>query len=339
MNSNYIVAWLPAQIDACALYRMFIPHLHCPNSRFVFDTTGNPLHEFSEAKVAVVQRMCTEPNRMALEDIKAHGIKLVFDLDDNLWAVPKWSPARKIFDVLRPGFAVCAEICDAVTVSTQPLVSAAWQELRGRFKGEIHVVPNAIDFQLFKRPPLPKPEAKVIIGWGGSGTHDMDVVECWEVLPEVMAEAEDRVVMEFVNMYPPQKLRSHLSVRMHKWVPVAEYMARFATWGWDIVLAPLEENRFNRSKSNIKALEAAALGAVCLMAPVTPYLNFVEHHPDLKYLICWSKLQWKTKILELVNDHARRQHLAATMRQVVEEHYLIEKVIGTWQKVFDSLVN
>jgi hypothetical protein len=46
--------------------------------------------------------------------------------------------------------------------------------------------------------------------------------------------------------------------------------------GFDLVLAPLQDNVFNRCKSNIKLLEMGALGIPTIVQDLTPYKKYTD---------------------------------------------------------------
>ena len=332
---NPIVAYCPAAIDACALYRMFIPHLHTPKSLFIFSTGRLPFDEIASAEVVQVQRQCTKDNIAALDGMKQLGQKIVYDLDDNLWNLPRYNLAKRAFDAYRHGFLIAMDKCDVLTVSTEALKTAV-KTSTGLHK-EIVVVPNAVDLEVMPKAPLQRRPGKVVIGWGGTNSHGGDVEEAWNALPKVLQESEN-AWLEVVGLPPPSRLEKHPRVRERAFVPVAEFYSRLATWNWDIMLAPLENNRFNRSKSNIKMLESAAMRAPCLVSPVQPYLDFIKYDKELEYLLCYTSKDWLRKLLDLVSEKERRDYLASRMLAVVKEHYSMEKVRDRWHNIYSDIV-
>lgn len=335
MSKAPIIAFLPAQMDACALYRMFIPHLNIPGSRFLFNPGQMALHQFVEASVVVVQRQVTYSNYLAIQELKKYGMRVVYDMDDNLWAVPKENPSFKAFKEMRSGFAECASQCDLITVSTSGLATAVRTALSPNVR--IEVVPNAIDFDLFPEPRTRRDDGRVVIGWGGSNTHDVDIKAAWDVLPEIVL-GHEHVHLEVVGgAAPPKELVGHPRVRFRPWVATGEYSQRMATWAWDILLAPLEDGRFNKSKSNIKILETAAVGAVCLVSDVQPYSDFFRL-AKTQWPVCRTRLDWREKLLALVNDPKLRQEQAAEIRRVAKQWYDIQNIKEMWIKVCSDLL-
>lgn len=303
------VAFLPAGIDACALYRMFIPHLNMPRSKFIFRPGKMRPEEFEECSVALVQRLVTKENLVAINYMRNMGMKVIYDLDDNMWSVPAANPGYALIREHQQGFGVCAQASDLITVSTKGLASVMTSALPG-IKQPILIVPNSIDFRLFRPSQVRHTDGNVVIGWAGSNTHDEDLREAWGVLPGILQKYSN-VRMEFVggtNGKAPKGMDTGPRVKVRGWVPVGEFPARFASWAWDIAMAPLSDNRFNRSKSNIKMLEAAALKIPCLASRVRPYEEFAALGGEkMQWLLCEKESQWREKLERLVEDKEDRK--------------------------------
>ena len=321
-------AFLPANIDACAMYRMFMPHLHIAESLFRFRSDRLHIQELEDYDVVVVQRQVSEANLKAMQVMRRMGKRIVYDLDDNMWNLPASNPAQKMMKVMEERFGICAKEAHVLTVSTQNLRTAVRTALPG-LKAEILITPNGMDFNLFRPSPLTRDDGKVILGWAGSNTHSADIREVWSLLPDLI-ERHENLYMEFVGENPPKELDRHERVTARKWVPVGEFPSRFANWTWDISMAPLEDNRFNRSKSSIKALESAAVGIPCLMSNVQPYYEFCALGPGLEWLLCDTKQQWKTKLEALITTPALRAHLAGVMLETAKKYFDMENLKHNW---------
>lgn len=328
------VAFLPAAIDACALFRQFLPHLNIANTRFLYRPGTLNVSEFSDCKVAVVQRQVSVHNLAAMQHIKQQGIKIVYDLDDNVWNLPSANPGKRLFDQYKDGFGMCAKEADVITVSTQGLQTAARSAFN--FKKEIVVCPNGMDFNFFHKKPIKKEDNLTIIGWAGSNTHREDLIEALSIMPQVL-EGNPESRIEFVGA-PPDNFR-HKQMRFRTWVPVGEFANRMASWAWDISIAPLAENRFNRSKSCIKMLEAASLQIPCLVSDVQPYNEFCSlGGEDLKWLLCSTAHQWKTKLRVLLNEPERRSFLGQRTYEVAKLFYDMKKLSNNWRRVFEQVL-
>jgi len=331
------VAFVPAWLDGCALYRLFMPSLHYAQSRFIFHPVRTPVSELGDADVVVVQRQCSSGNMHALHQMKQMNLKVIYDLDDDLWSIPGSSPAKRIFSQVLDGFGQCMEICDAVTVSSEPLRTAVHLNVPAARKKPIFVIPNGIDFDYLHPAPLPKSKDQVTIGWAGSNTHQGDVGDAWRVLPQLIEELPN-LHLELVGAAPPEKLLGHPRVKVREFCPVGEYFSRFPTWGWDISIAPLADVRFNRSKSEIKMVESAAIGIPCVVSDVGPYRRFCDFDERLKFLLCRSSNDWKEKIKELVLNPELREEMAGAMRLVTERHFEQRKLMELWTEAFTEVM-
>jgi|ERR1700734_1269581 len=359
MSTPINVAWLPAAIDACALYRMFQPSLNCPNSRFLFRLGPLNTQELKGCQVAVVQRQVSEHNLKAIRRMKELGLRVIYDLDDNVWNLPSWNPGKQMFDSMQDGFHMCAAESDIVTVSTLGLQKATlkhWESL----KKKVVIVPNGIDFRMFHQKNLVKDDT-ILVGWGGSNTHSEDckyafdnVCEVLDANPNTQMEIVGAPALDFIDkwetvvidgkinkrrtkMQVSSKIAMHKQSHFRRWVPVGEYANRFSSWGWDIALAPLAEHRFNLSKSCIKMLEAAAVKIPCLASNVQPYNEFASlGGEDLKWLLVNSDYQWKTKLQELIKDRNRRIYLGELMYKTAKKWFDASVIASHWQHAFEQ---
>jgi glycosyltransferase involved in cell wall biosynthesis len=323
-------AFLPASIDACAMYRMYLPHLRIPDSLFLFRMERLDLRELQEYEVIVVQRQVTPQNYMALKKLKDYGKKLIYDLDDDVWSLPASNPAQQMFKMVENGFGECMKWVDVITVSTQTLKGVVTAKLP-HLKQEVLVTPNAIDFDLFQPSTLERDDDKVILGWAGSNTHDGDMTEISSVIPDLLKKYP-KLYVEFVGGAAPKRLRGMDRVTSRPWVPVGEFANRFSSWSWDISMAPLNSIRFNNSKSNIKMLESAAVGIPCVVSNVRPYYEFCSlGGKELEWLLCDTTRDWKTKLEKLIEEPAYRKEVAELMYATARKYFSIDTIAENWK--------
>lgn len=328
--------FFPAGLDACAFYRMFIPHINIQKSEFIIRYGHLDVREIDGYSVAVVQRLMSELNLTTIQRLKKAGKRIVYDLDDDIWNLPGYNPAKKTYDQEKDNFWKCAKEADILTVSTRGLMTASKTSFK--LDKEILIVPNAIDFNLFRTKKLSKDDL-IIIGWGGSNTHSDDLKEALDVFEDIFKEYPN-VRLEFAGHPPDHPIANHPQTRFRMWVAIGEYANRFASWGWDISIAPLENNRFNRSKSNIKMLEAAALGIPCLVSDVQPYNEFCSlGGKELKWLLCTKKSEWKEKIRELIKKQELRELYGKLMYDTAFKYYNAANIAENWKYVFRRAIS
>jgi len=338
---NPVATFCPASIDACGSWRMFYPKLYIPGARFLFTEGPPPLNDLSEADVAVVQRMMVDGNIRWIEIVRSLGIKLIYDLDDNLWQMSSYNLSKRIFgkkETLK-GLEACAEWADVFTVSTNTLrkvVDRQWGGLRNvATKKRIPVMTceNRVPLPLYcKQEGISHEHEGVIIGFAGSNTHTGDMMFIWDLLHKMLDEYP-QVRVEVVGQPPPKYFFNHPRVKVKPWVHISEYPARTATWNWDIILAPLEDHKFNLSKSSIRMQEAGALQRPCLASSYGPYDEFVEKaKPELKWLLCIGSAQWERKLRALIESEELRKEMGQLMYDNVVNNFRIEQSVAEWQE-------
>ena len=201
---------------------------------------------------------------------------MVYEVDDALSAVPHASWHRSFMpDDINARMAKAVTFCDVITASTRAL-ARHMREVCGPFDKssggvDIRVVPNMLgqdDFQQAQSVRLAnrKLHRKPRIGWGGGISHSGDLA----MIAEAVDETSDRVQWVFLGMQP-EGIKA--SVEFHMGVQPREYLAKLASLDLDLMVAPLEDNLFNRCKSNLRLIEAGACGYPVIASPVEPYTD------------------------------------------------------------------
>jgi glycosyltransferase involved in cell wall biosynthesis len=316
---------------------MFLTHLHYEESVFIFNPNGLPAELFKDCHVAMVQRLSSQENYKAIQLFKQLKMKIIYDLDDDLWSVPIYNPAYKLMKTWLPGFEICANLSDAITVSTAHLKVMVARTL-GKKAPPIYVVENAIDTRLYR--PLAQSlrknkKGKVIVGWAGTNTHSGDVKKVFAIIPQLLDELPEMEFELVGEKMPEDWQRFGNRVRQRDFVPVSEFPVSWASWQWDLSLAPLESNAFNLSKSNLKALEAAAVKIPCVMSDIGEYGKFCSESPLLRKNVLADKPNsWKQKITSLVKDAELRRQVGEEMYRVAVEKYEIKGRMKQWTEIF-----
>jgi hypothetical protein len=99
-----------------------------------------------------------------------------------------------------------------------------------------------------------------------------------------------------------------------------------------LFLAPLQNNSFNKSKSDIKYIEAACLGIPCLVQDMETYENAL---PELKFKTA-DELAYKVR--EILNWKNRNHYygLAPKLRKIGESRFLENpENIGAYLEALD----
>lgn len=258
---------------------------------------------------------------------KAVDAKIIVDLDDNIWQIPFGNAAignpadhaNRIFMMTQS-----VSSADYVTVSTEPLADAVRP-----LNENVVVLPNLINPEdwKFKR----NKHKAVRIGWVYSPTHIPDIKEVEDALSEIKKKYGDEI--EIVIFGTDKNIFSFEATPI-KAVRYDKYPKIFMEAGIDISIAPLADNDFNKSKSNIKWLESTMAGASFIGSKVFPYENTVKHGKT--GYIAGNKSQWIKYLSLLIEDKEKRKELVKSAKEEVLEKYNLKKDT-MWKQFYDSL--
>jgi hypothetical protein len=237
---------------------------------------------------------------------KEAGAKIVVDLDDNIWQIPEGNIARGDLKThINRSLMMCESVkaADWVTVSTEPLKNAV-QALNQN----VTVLPNYLNLSDWKHK---RKAGKTRIGWVWSPTHTPDNKEVEEALKEINKKYKE---VEIVIFGTDKNIFDFDTVNIPA-VPHEEYPKTFMEAGIDISIAPLADNDFNKSKSNIKWLESTMAGAAFIGSKVYPY-EFSVDHGKTGY-VCKGKNQWVRHISNLIENPVKRKELVKNAKTEV----------------------
>lgn len=266
----------PIQTDATSFYRGLGPlsqlRKDFDDLSLVFPQEVN-WSSLSLCDALFLQRPFTAAHLKVAELAKANRVPLWVDFDDDLFSVPAWNPCSSTYnkeDIQKNIATICA-MADAVTVSTEPLK----EKLQPLSKRTL-VIPNALPIQLLGTPtkqerdlgPLTEGDGTLVL-WRGSQTHRRDLTLAANACVE-LAQAHPSVTWFFLGDSPwfTDYMPEMQTITAPPVDPI-DYFCLLQKIRPDIVIVPLEDCPFNRSKSNIAFLEATWAGAATL-APKFP---------------------------------------------------------------------
>lgn len=117
-------------------------------------------------------------------------------------------------------------------------------------------------------------------------------------------------------------------------MPYDRYCAALAQS--DIHLLPLADTPFNRAKSDLKFIESAAQGAVCLASPVV-YGQSIRS--DETGVIFNSPEELTTQLIDLVRNHQRRERIRQAAYEDVARNRLLSQHIHKRHEWYCSLLD
>lgn len=248
-------------------------------------------------------------------------VSLVFGQDDLMFALPPKNPYSKtVYKDVKRRIRRCIEMSDRVVVTTEPLAEALRE-----FAVKIEVVPNYLPRSVWgelrsrrRRGQRPR------VGWAGAQQHGGDL----ELLYEVVAATAGEVDWVFFGMCP-DPLRRHVR-EIHNAVDFAEYPARLASLDLDLAVAPLERNRFNEAKSNLRILEYGVLGWPVIASDIEPY----QAAPICR--VANTPGAWIRAIREHVSERDALEMAGDALQGWVRTHWMLEEHLNDWLAVLYS---
>lgn len=263
------------KISGCGVYRAILPHRHCePILRQDGITLDMPdlLNLETDYDAFIFHRVLHPQMLPAVYNLKKRGITIVWELDDNLFEIPEWSPASKQFrQIDLDNLRFCLDLADRLIVSTDELKAQLGYE------DKTTVLPNLIDPSDYPYlAPRDKPTEwdPIRILWAGSNTHAADIeLVASDLLTFLEEEPLARAI--FVGMVP-KLLANHKQVVFLPMVPVECYPALIQLTRAHIALCPLVDHPFNRAKSCIKWLEYSQNRAAVIASDVGPYRDCIQ---------------------------------------------------------------
>lgn len=321
----------------CGHWRMVLPARHMDRTGIYIDVTGGAVDfdHLLEYDTIFVQRVHNWDSVEVLRRLKGGGKRIIYDIDDDIFAIPEDNPASKAFGRSEQMAAVeCMKLSDVVTVSTSVLQDRLAQMLN---RSPV-VVPNAIDpdDNWVPTPMTGSPDEWKRIFWQGSNTHDEDWGECFEAVDQIMRERKDvrLVVLGFLPSLVRAKVdEPHWAGRVEFMgpMPPEAYFRLIKHIRGEVGLAPLRHNWFNWAKSNIKWIENAMTGFPTVASDVQPYCDTIREGED--GFLCSSTEEWFDAIKTCLDDERTRRGMVENARRRIRAEFNIKTVSNTWRNL------
>ena len=224
----------------------------------------------------------------------------VVDVDDAIWLRRGGLAARHL-----------ARVADRIICGNDFLA-----DYFSKLCGDVHVLPTAVDTDLY-RPAPPRPASgRVRIGWSGSVSGVPYLYDIEPALERVL-RARPQVVLKIVSNSPPRFMRLPASqVEFVRWTAerdVAEFQ------DMDIGIMPLRDTDWERGKCSYKMLLYMSCGLPAVVSPVGMNLEVLA--AGRAGYPARSQAEWADALIALVDSPAERAALGAAGREVVERRY------------------
>lgn len=286
MKSNSIkksAVLINMQMDhyACGYYRMMFPDMALRNnSRLVYSSmrfdgpTTTLSNVANERCIFKAQRFHNEAHvkffQAYLEQMQLRkNVKVIYDIDDILVGedMPAYNPSTKEHRNTGPNLKIMMNVANIVTVSTVDLGLYYHRKL-GVDLSKFRVVPNFMpkwwSYTPKERKQVPT-NRRLRIGFPCSYSHfnqltDDSTTDDFTHLIQFIKNTCDKYEWVFFA-HVPKLLWNELEqgkITVVSGSDFLNYLGCLKSKNLDLMIAPLEDSTFNKAKSNIKLLEAAA---------------------------------------------------------------------------------
>lgn len=275
------------------------------------------------------------------------GTKLVLELDDALWHVRVDNPAyeawKKDGENLYNLNCIINDV-DAVTTTNSYLKHVIMNNTK-KSNEQIGVFPNCIDFKLYKyRSPFKDTGEHIMLTHFGSTTHFKDLET------SAFVKGVDRIMKEYPNVkfqtigaFMPQ-FKNKWGLRyehpfgnedIYKWIKTPDKFPKFMA-ETDIIVVPLEEDIYNKSKSDIKYSEASSAKIPGVYQDIRQYHERITDGVD--GFLATKDTQWYKKIKQLIDDKELRRSMGEKAFENVSKNRNIKDIIPEYAEFFKKLV-
>jgi GT2 family glycosyltransferase len=292
-----------------------------------------------DADLVVIQRDFPRDQAVyeeILQKARSAGKKVIFDLDDLLLELPADHPDRGIDYYTAAAVPMVKAIveADAVTVSSAGLV-----EYIRPYNPNVRLLPNYLDDRLWRldAPELKPEKASVVIGYLGGNSHLPDLSAITPALVSILAHFTDRVILRVWGCQLPPELAAMSNVEKGPFFPAyADFASHAREISCDLVIAPLNDNLFNRCKSSIKFFEYSALGVPGIYSRIAPYEIVVTDGEN--GLLAGTLEEWEEDLSRLIEDPGLRYRLACGAQDSLREKWLLSQHAHLWAEAYGDIL-
>jgi len=287
--------------------------------------------DLAETDYLILYRCIARPVLSLVRLAKAKKIPIIYELDDDLLALPddvEWG--KRCIDrglswitglFLRETGIIKAGSPELATRLNERGYFAIYQPYPVKFIGtaEAH----------FDLPYK--------IGYFGTRHHQIDISVIFPALEAVQSILHDQIAFEFIGCCPQDTSRLE-NVKLFQ--PVIGYelfLGFLAGRNWDLGLAPLRQTYFNEAKSNSKFRDLTAAGIIGIYSDLLPYRECI-----IQGLNGWLSENlseaWTEMILTGLKS-GKRIKMVSSARQQLQRDNHPEKIAQNWDSLFKMFDN
>jgi hypothetical protein len=335
-----------ADYGGCAFYRCMAPNsmLNLYQKAVILELTTMVLDPrfYQNIKAVKIQRQATPAQREFVKLLKQlskqNGFKLIYEIDDLVFHedIPHYNRNRDAFssDEIRGSILDIMNMCDEITVTCDFMRDYFIEKTGNK---AVTVIPNYLQKGWFDRyynlgnlvKSFEKNKKKPKISIFASGTH-VDVTnrtnqqDDFAGIVQAVIKTKTMFKWQFFGCFPlPLKpFIDRGEIAFYPWTALPDFPAAMAQSDTQLTFAALQDNNFNRAKSNIKLIESGALGIPCVCPDMVTY----NKEAILKYK---TGDEFIDQIKYALKDQTRYADLCKKSKAIADKYWLEdEKNLG-----------
>jgi hypothetical protein len=328
-----LAAHFPGVSDSTCYYRGSAPYgdLVLKNNHMSMDIISDFQHFYGDLfNIVFLQRPFTPAHLEGMKIAKLNGLPVIIDYDDDLLSVDTSNPAWAHYgrQDVKETIKAIMYMADAITCTGSELARVI--EV---YNKNVHVIPNAIKdkFLDFHTTDYDHPK-KPIVCWRGGSSHERDLLNHSGAIKSAISDFKEwSWVFRGFRSWQIMEGQDPERVKFEDWKPVAAYMREIISQEASLFVVPLDDNRFNHSKSPVAWLEASFAGAACL-APNWEAWRFpgvINYDNDADFQV---------KLNDCLSGKINLMDAARISWDYIQNNMLLSKVNGKRLEIIKSLI-
>jgi O-antigen biosynthesis protein len=300
-----------ADYGGCGFYRAIGPNLllNLHSKAVIQDSTTMILDPryYETVEAVKFQRQATPQQKQFVEFVrqatKNRNGKLIYEVDDVVFHedIPMYNRNRDAFTdpLIRQTIVEIMGLMDEITVTSEYFRDYIINKTGYK---NVTALPNYLMKWWFDRyynlgdliKKFEKNKKKPIVAIFASGTH-VDVInranqqDDFAGVIEHIIKTRTDFQWHFYGSHPiPLKpFIDRGEIKFFNWAPLPNFPEAMANSGAQVTFAALQDNEFNRCKSNIKLIESGALGLPCVCPDMVTYKDaFLKYSNGNEFIDC-----------------------------------------------------
>jgi glycosyltransferase involved in cell wall biosynthesis len=327
---SYYRAFLPA-VALGADYVAWIANDTASEFRLITGLGARPpkIDELFDYDVIIIQQPRGVQWVKFIRKLQDAGVTVLYEIDDYVQSARKIK-SHELTDVFDAEFVgqmeMAMRVTDGIVCSTDYLA----RRYRS-FNERTWACYNGIDLNRYAWP-TPAREG-VTIGWAGGVGHKASLARWEPAVREVLRKRDEARFMsvgygaavDYLEEFGPQRAVGLPSGKIEVY-PAAMKM-------FDIAIAPSSESNLFKGKSDLRWLEASALGIPLVAHPET----YPGIDDGVTGVHARTPQEVEAALLDLVDDREKREHIGAQAYAYIAENRRIEVAAERWRHVLQEV--